>query len=376
MRFQTKSNISNQNKLIIYFLLLFVSISVSIGFIYIFANRSLQTFSYGAITNEISISPIPKTKNILSKSKLGIFFLDATEEGKKLIEAGPRVIKVLDPQNNPKLMDLVRNYKRMYPDGIVIMRIYERTKNFKYLGPPYDIESEKAKEYWESVLQPEIEKIAPEDRKLFDYLSATNEGDNTPLPDTRDNAYWLSQFWSYLIDYISSSGIKPLIGEINVGILNPSDAIPQMNNSLTKLLDVHGIWSYHAYTIKYTQDVVQELETSLRYRQFYDYFNKNYPNLSSLPMVLGEAGVDLSGGGETSGWQARGDDKRYKCWLIWFDGELQKDPQIIGATLFQIGNYDKWPSFNLDPIVSWLSDYIKGGNNLDNCQNPNHSNNP
>lgn len=60
----------------------------------------------------------------LSQSKLGIHLIGHYTEGaKKIIAAGPRVIKILDPQANNQMVEAMRDYKRRYPKGIVVMRV-------------------------------------------------------------------------------------------------------------------------------------------------------------------------------------------------------------------------------------------------------------
>ena len=91
-----------------------------------------------------------------------------------------------------------------------------------------------------------------------------------------------------------------------------------------------GAWSYHAYTINYTTDVATEIWYSLRYRQFYSYFASAFPDLNTMPLILTEGGVDLSGDPNTSGWQARGTQADYERWLNWFDGQMQQDAFVHG----------------------------------------------
>jgi len=69
----------------------------------------------------------------LSQSKLGIHLIGHYTEGaKKIIAAGPRVIKVLDPQANNQMVETMRDYKRRYPKGIVVMS--ERHRGHEGLG--------------------------------------------------------------------------------------------------------------------------------------------------------------------------------------------------------------------------------------------------
>jgi hypothetical protein len=97
---------------------------------------------------------------------------------------------------------------------------------------------------------------------------------------------------------------------------------------------------------------------SLRYRQFYSQFASQFPDLTTMPMILTEGGIDQSGTPSTSGWQARGSTANYERWLNWFDHQLAQDSYILGCTLFEIGNPTGWPSFDLEPIGGWMGSYL------------------
>jgi hypothetical protein len=105
-------------------------------------------------------------------------------------------------------------------------------------------------------------------------------------------------------------------------------------------------------------DTGVEYYYSLRYRQFYSQFATQYPDLLNLPLILTEGGVDQSGTASTSGWQARGTAADYERWLNWFDHQLALDSYVLGCTLFEIGNPAGWSSFDLEPIGSWLGNYL------------------
>ena len=74
----------------------------------------------------------------------------------------------------------------------------------------------------------------------------------------------------------------------------------------------------------------------------------------TLPFILSEAGVDQNGDPKTSGWAARGSEGDYKNWLSWFNGQINQDSYVLGATLYQIGD-NHWSSFNIESIADWIS---------------------
>ena len=120
---------------------------------------------------------------------------------------------------------------------------------------------------------------------------------------------------------------------------------------LSGTLDAGGAWSYHAYSIQYTADEGIESWYSLRYRRFYDFLGRQHPDLLLLPMILTE------GGAGQDGWRPGG-AARFENWLTWFDAEISQDGYILGVTLFEIGDSQGWPNFDLEPVAGWLSDYL------------------
>lgn len=289
----------------------------------------------------------------LSQSKLGVFYIGATSGGEKIVRAGPRVIKVMDIQQIPPLLNLVRLYKQLYPQGIVVWRVYN-TESYGLSDSP----EEAANRFFNTILQPAINQLSPDDRKLVDYLGGTNGSEQTPYVNTDEGAKWFNRYWVKLAENISNAGFRPNMGEIYVGNLDPA-TIEYLISALRKLKETNGSWSYHGYTLDVSKDISTEINYSLRYRQFYDYLSKNYPDLADIPMILGEGGIDKDGNPNTSGWKARVDAAAYRDWLIWYDEELKKDPQVLGVALFQIGG-PGWPSFELEPISDWLANYLGG----------------
>ncbi len=320
------------------------------------ASQYPQLISSQAQSNLKSQSLNTYSSSVLSSSKIGVFYLGDSGGGEAIAKAGPRVIKVIDPQDNSGLMNIVRNYKNAYPDGIVIMRVYEGD------APVYSLSDDpgnSAQDFWDKLLGPATSKLSPSDRQLITYLAGPNEYGNTPIINSQKAADWTAKFWEKLSEIMSQNGFKPDMGEIPVGNLGP-DLLGPLVPVLREIKQLGGVWSYHAYSLDYTTDVNQENWTSLRYRSFYDYFRQNAPDLSDMPMILTEGGIDKSGNGQTDGWSARGDASKFEDWLQWYDGQIKQDPYILGVTLFQTGNNSDWKSFNVDPIASWLSNYLGG----------------
>ncbi len=303
--------------------------------------------------------PIPQR---LSQSKLGIHLIGRYTDGaRKIVAAGPKVIKVLDPQVSSEMVEAMRDYKQRYPNGIVVMRVWERTPQIRYHLTDNPIAS--AEDFWRKVLEPAINRLSPSDRKLVDFLEGPNEGENTPTWESVESARWFGRFWERLAMLIAEAGFRPCVGSIAVG--NPPGTIDEIHAKLEAFVPAlqaakryRGAWSYHAYSLEYTTDLKVEIWYSLRYRLFYEFLRKRHSDLANLPIILTEGGIDKAGNPKTDGWRARGDAEKFQAWLQWFDAELRKDREVVGVTLFQIGDPQGWWSFDLEPISDWLASYL------------------
>jgi len=308
--------------------------------------------------SEIQPTITPKPIGALLK-KIGIYLMsDYSSGAKQIINAKPQIIKVMDPQYN-NLLNAVKDYKKISPKGIVVLRFYETTRNLKYSINENPTVS--AQDFHQKAIASGL-ALLRENKKLFDYIETPNELDSTPGWENGENITWLEKFWSEIINLNSQAGIKTCVASIPVG--NPpgsyfeiKEKIQTFLPALIKTQQNNGAICYHAYSLEYTQDVSKETYSSLRYRLIHQAIKEIDPNLSNLPFILSETGIDQNGNPQESGWQARGTVQQYLDWIGWFDREISQDTYVLGATLYQIGdNY--WSSFNLEPIAGWLAGRI------------------
>lgn len=298
----------------------------------------------------------------LSKSKLGIHLIGKyTENARRIINSGVRIIKVLDPHINEDMRKAIREYKKSFPEGLVVVRIWDKTPFIRFTLK--DNPEKSADLFWTEILKPALDKLS-EERRMIDYVEGPNEGENTPTWETLETAKWFGKFWEKLAINIYSGGFLPCAGSIAVG--NPTGTIEEIRlkieafiPALRVIKKLNGAWSYHSYSLEYSTDENIEKWYSLRYRIFYEFLKEKYPELSDLPMILTEGGIDRGGNPKTDGYLARGDMEKFIRYLQWFDNEIRRDNYIIGVTLFQIGDSENWTSFNLEPIALYLSDYLK-----------------
>ena len=299
----------------------------------------------------------------LSNSKISAHFINSyTAGGSNIVAGHPQVLKILDL--GAGMLQAARAYKAAAPGGKVLLRVYTTTTY-----PITASAAASATNFWTAVLQPPLNALSAADRALIDYVEGPNEGDSTPTWQSLQAAQWFSTFWQNLSPLIAAAGFKPCIGSIAVG--NPPGTPSQIQSyisafvpALRQAKTLGGAWSYHAYTLNYDTDTGVEYYYSLRYRQFYSQFATQYPDLTTMPLILSEGGVDQTGTPSTSGWQARGTAADYERWLNWFDHQLASDNYVLGCTLFEIGNPTGWPSFDLEPIGSWLGNYLTTPTNV------------
>lgn len=305
--------------------------------------------------------PTPNQQNLpsadsLSKSKLGIFMIGHLTNGaKKIIEGNPPVIKVIEPLSDPSFFEAIRAYKQRVPQGIVIVRFYNGTQGLYYSLSSNPVSS--AEDFFNRVVKPGIEALGDK-RQLFDYMQNPNEFETTPEWWGEAKIKWNGAFWKKLTELtLNYYGVKTCIGGIPVGNIEASE-LGYILEDLKAIKNMGGAFCYHGYTFSYSQNLNQEINLSLRYRQFYNFFSSSAPELLNMPLILSEGGV-AEGGDPSGGYLKSGRVDDYKNWLVWFDNELKKDSYVKGVTLFQIGNDSDWNYFNLEPISSWLSEYIR-----------------
>ncbi len=295
-------------------------------------------------------------------SKIGMHLIGAYTDGtKKMVRARMPVLKLLDTHGD--MMAAARDYKKANPDGVVVLRVFTPVR-YTLADEPVKT----AETYWRDHIWKSLGALPEADRKLIDYVEATNEVGECPTWENDESIAWFVKFSTRFVELCTKAGFKPCLASIPVG--NPGGE----NAGLAKILKfapalraakkAGGAWAYHNYTIKYTTDPEVEAHYSLRYRFWYAGFTGPYADLKDMPLILTEGGVDDTGNADTSGWQARGTAEKYQQWLRWLDCRLKEDPYVIGVTLFQQGcaaAWGGWKSFDHEPLADWLVQYWNVG---------------
>jgi hypothetical protein len=313
------------------------------------------TLAVGVIAATLGAGETVSASNPSGSRLAPHLLLNYTSGCQQMIQAHPRVIKILDTGGG--MLAAMREYKAGTPGGKVVFRAYT-SKGYSVSQDPATC----ASDFWNTVLAPPLNALSPSDRALIDYVEGPNEQDSTPTWGSVADAQWYNTFWVNLAPLIGNAGFKPCSFSISVG--NPPGDPAYMNTMIDTIVPAlrackqyNGAWGYHSYTIVYTQDVNTELWYSLRYRQYYQRFAQYYPDLNDLTLILTEGGVDGQSGSGGPGWKID-TATRYQNWLAWFDARLMEDSYVLGCTLFQSGDTGSWNSFELEPVSGWIANRL------------------
>lgn len=275
-------------------------------------------------------------------SRLSPHHLGDSAELLTWIDACPRVLKVFGAQ-----MGLIDRYRAACTGGIVVIRVWVPGRTLSK-GDDYFVDANgriDGEAYWNTISK-ELASV-PAEKRASIYVESANEWDY--YPPFKNPAYY-NGFFIRFSELAAKAGFRPLVGNFSVGSIDAA-AIGGCKEGLKFAVSKGGAWSYHAYTKDLSTDANSESSKAwaFRYRSFLD----AHPDLRGLPLVLTEGGLDEAGDADKSGWQARVSKETYMNWLRWFDGELRKDPEVVGVTLFAIGG-EGWKSFQLGPLVPAL----------------------
>lgn len=299
----------------------------------------------GGSSSQQSPPPPPS----LSSSKLGPHILGAPDNagGMTILGACPRVAKWVAPAG--AIDFAVSNYKSHCPAGIVILRVYIPASMAAYTAANDPVAS--ANDFWNKMLTQGLSSAGQPNQ--IDWLEGPNELDNLPnWYNDPTTATWVASFWSTLADLMHNAGYNPLVGSLVAGQPSPATVFAPVAAAMKSKGYKWG-WSYHSYTFGATMSVSTETAYALYYRQVRD-----QNGLAGIPLVLSEGGYLTT---SSTGWQGRLTNDQYLSWLKWFDAQLKQDPEVLGLTVFQVGNTTDWQSFDLTPIAPELANYLTTG---------------
>lgn len=337
-------------------------------------------------------------------SKLGPHSLRPTADAKRLVQAGSRLVKMVDD------FGAVPEYLAINPTLTIIGRGYVTYTLLQQLESGAT-PSEAARHF---VLDQKV--------RYYDHnpLIKIWEGHNEPsfgAPNDKDalkRMEWYGQFEVARLKFMADLGLRGVVGNFSTGYpeIKPNDL--RMWNAFLPALEAcqnfDGLLGLHEYSAPWiwwmtgdfqrnncpdkrlipgwrAEDIGALGWTTLRYRQIYKYALAPV-NLDNVPLVITEMGADAVGNncpGTPSGvwrdlmgfWNSydgardpidywrkpeRDGERYYAEQLIWYDREIQKDAYVLGATLFTFGaSSATWEPYRIDEtrIPGFIANYIK-----------------
>lgn len=326
-------------------------------------------------------------------SKLGIHCLTPTLTAIDMIDAGVRVVKLVNdfgiaPYALGKGALVIGRHVTNYPDDPG-RRV--TAESLRHLDP------RDAAGQWVN-FQSQFYSANP----LIKFW----EGPNEPVWGTPDDMAWYAAFEIERMRLLENRGLLAVIGNFSTG--NPGDLslwapfLPALRLAHSRghyfgLHEYGGVWMWWMtgrYQINPAEDGGDEGWTTLRYRKIYRQFL--IPDgIGNLPLVITECGLDAvhppPPGFNSGHWRYcaeqwgrwdgsadpidywRGPEKDgehyYAEQLKWYDAELGKDPYVFGATIFTLGTDNPaWDGFNIagTRVASRLIDHIRNGGPMPN----------
>lgn len=311
-------------------------------------------------TPYVSFIPEPKPRRDLGPSKMGIHV--ARPNSPAILEfvraAHPAVVKGVDD------LGFLAEVKAASPETVTIGRLSVNPQD--YNGDP------------EAVAQYLVAQQLPQllQHPYVDYWEGWNEPD--PGPERMD---WYARLEAERVRQLAQHGLRAAVGGFSAGVPELVE-FEQFVPAIEAAKAHGGILTLHEYaapdlTFLYG-DPLPGYPTypdrgplMFRYRWFYR--DVLEPRGLVIPLVISEAGIDgILGnrpGPEGLGWQDFQEFWVQQGWgpdgqtaflnqLIWVDNEARHDPYVIGYALFTAGGGRAWDTYELDPFLPRLADYI------------------
>lgn len=267
--------------------------------------------------------------------------------------ANAGIVKVMDADTEP-----IRKLLAQRPDLIVVVRQYfNDSQQAEYLQQGYAGGMLCARAV--AATYREMRDVVPPDQF---YAEALNETGLWQRADAYD------AFTVGFSEECAKLGMRPAVYCFPTGnppgYGNPPDLKSYWAhyvNGLRAAKAANGALALHEYSWPTMQKDATWL--CLRYRRVIPILPED---VRDIPILITECGIDYGASGlgrrdaEEAGWRHTDPpttSEMYADQLRWYAGEIAKDRQVIGATVFTAGNADKWTSFDVtgvEPVISCL----------------------
>jgi len=193
---------------------------------------------------------------------------------------------------------------------------------------------------------------------ICDAWEGYNEIGPHPTPD-------YMEFEVRLAELLHAEGIKYVAGSWSVGCPDIPDWDSNRILEVLRVADYIGVHEFCAPSMNDPRGLdADDLNTgwfTLRYRKWYPAL----PPDCQKPLLITECGIDSGAAhwdpGAQGGWRSFTDAQGYLEQLAWYDGILQQDNYVAGATIYCWGTLDPtWDSYDLSgKMVGVLANYIR-----------------
>lgn len=284
--------------------------------------------------------------------------------------------------NSPAIMEFVRAAQPAVVKGVddlgFLAEVKQASPNTVTIGrfsvDPQDYNGEA-----EAVAQALIARQLPQMQQhpYVDYWEGWNEPD--PGPERMD---WYARLEAERVRQLAQHGLRAAVGGFSAGVPELTE-FEQFVPAIEAAKQYGGILTLHEYaapdlTFLYG-DPLPGYPTypdrgSLMFRYRWFYRDVLEPRGLVIPLVISEAGIDgILGnrpGPEGLGWQDFQDFWIDQGWgpdgqtaflnqLIWVDNEARQDPYVLGYALFTAGGGRAWDTYELDPFLPRLAEYVR-----------------
>ena len=293
----------------------------------------------------IAENPIQSPRVIhYNQSRLGVHVVENNHEGimNFVRFARPAVMKSVDS------LGFLREVKEVSPSTVTVGRVDDIFIQ-NYIGEP----EEAAQDYVNKHLR--TYRLNPG----VDYW----EGWNEPDPGMQWMS-WYARFEQERVRLMARHGFRSAIGGFPPGVPEVEEFrlfVPAVETAIR----YGGIMTLHEGDVS-TGDMRYLYGSALpgypyypdrggmafRYRWFYREILE--PAGLAIPLVISEL--------EFAGWDTTSADNLVYNQLAWYDAEARKDPYVIGFAVFTAGANGQWKEFDLNPVMSQLTDYVNSQN--------------